>query len=57
MTYDMVQKLSDFYKQHTYESETGTPYYELLKTYLKSEVVSNGKTKKNICAYYECYMS
>lgn len=33
MSYDMVQKLSDFYKSYTYESETGRPYYELLKEY------------------------
>lgn len=30
MTYAMVQKLSDFYKQHTYEVETGRLYCELL---------------------------
>ena len=33
ISYDMVQKLSDFYKSYTYESETGRPYYELLKEY------------------------
>ena len=33
LTYDMVQKLSDFYKSYTYESEAGRPYYELLKAH------------------------
>ena len=33
MSYGMVQKLSDFYKSYTYESETGKPYYKVLQEY------------------------
>ena len=33
MSYCMVQKLSDFYKSYTYESETGRPYYKVLQEY------------------------
>ena len=33
MSYGTVQKLSDFYKSYTYESETGRPYYKVLQEY------------------------